>query len=317
MMPPPKPPAPPVKPETVTITYRNGPKLQVPRGTTVLAASHAAGVPHAAVCGGRGRCSTCRVRVLESGAPLPPADQAERAALQGLEEAGEVRLACRLRVQSDITVERLLPPGTKASSPDTVGRLTSLSVMFIDLRDFSRLAGRMHPFDVVFLLNRFFEGVDEAVSQAGGTVDKLMGDGAMALFGIGASPRQGARQAVCAARALSRFLISLNQELAAEWGEPLRMGIGIHCGEAIVGRIGSQRSARVTAIGDIVNVASRLEGLTKRWQAQLVLSEAVAIHVEEACADLPRVQTELPNYDGSLSLRIAGDASQFPPIAPD
>ena len=128
---------------------------------------------------------------------------------------------------------------------------------------------------MVFVLNRYFEAMGEAIEGTGGYVDKFIGDGIMALFGVSGSKKQAASQALMAAYAMNQRLDALNNELGADLNEPLRMGIGIHLGPAIVGEMGYGRSTALTAIGDTVNVASRLESSSKEFAAQLVVSAAV------------------------------------------
>lgn len=311
-----------VQPPWVRVSYPKakdgGVSLLVPPGTSVLAASLTAGVGHASVCGGRGRCSACRVRVLAGGEQQPPPDPAELATLRPLlARDPSLRLACRLKPRSDIAVEPVMCPGQNERSPDLAGRMTVLTVMFVDLRGFSRMAAHRHPYDVVFTLNRYFDLVATAVAAAGGRVDKFIGDGVMALFGIDQDERTGSVNAVQAARSLALSLRGLNRELAAELSEPLRVGIGLHCGAAILGRFGwglDGHEAPETAIGDVVNIASRLEGLSKRFACQLVMSENVAVSLGDDRLAYPLQDVEIPNHDGLISVRAVADAGELPPI---
>ncbi|HVI50301.1 MAG TPA: adenylate/guanylate cyclase domain-containing protein [Candidatus Sulfotelmatobacter sp.] len=306
-------------PSWVWVRYPEAPggeaRVLVPAGTSVLAASLTAGIPHAAVCGGRGRCSSCRVKVLEGAENQPPPDPGELATLRPLlARDPSVRLACRLRLQADIAVAPQMPKDVSDCSPDLAGRLVDLTVMFVDLRGYSRMAARMHPFDVVFTLNRYFELVVTAVEQAGGRVDKFIGDGVMAVFGLAAGAQEAGRMALQAAWSLSRMLPHLNEELSAELAEPLRIGIGLHSGPAIWGRFGwggEGQRPQETAIGDVVNIASRLEGMTKTLSCQLVMSETVALSLGEERKRFPRLETGLPNYEGEIAVYQVADAADL------
>lgn len=134
------------------------------------------------------------------------------------------------------------------------------------------------PYDVVFVLNQYLGQMSDAISDAGGYVDKFIGDGIMAIFGMDRSPEQGARDALAAAQAMSGVLLALNKSLAADLDKPLSIGIGIHSGPAILGRIGvssaSGAAQRITALGDTVNTASRLESACKDLRCQLVVSRS-------------------------------------------
>ena len=261
------------------LAYPGSLRREVPAGVTLLEASRIGRVPHASVCGGRARCSTCRVQVAGPSAHRLPAPAAEEArVLARLRLPPQVRLACQVvPPPGDYLVTPLLPAGTQPrdayrGSTLMLGAERQLAVMFVDLRGFTSFAERRLPYDVVFVLNRYFACVGEAIEAAGGRVDKFIGDGVMALFGLDAPPEVAARQALDAARGVVQALETLNIALGAEVDPPLRIGIGLHLGPAIVGELGHGRAIGLTAIGDTVNTASRLEGVCKDQAAQLVVS---------------------------------------------
>ncbi|MCC7046607.1 MAG: adenylate/guanylate cyclase domain-containing protein [Alphaproteobacteria bacterium] len=301
----------------VRVTFPDRRMVEIAPGATILDASRQGGVPHAEVCGGRGRCSTCRVRVSRGLDGLPPPSDAERRVLERISAAPNVRLACQTRPASDVTVMPLLPPSATArdglAQPAHMpGQEREIAILFADLRAFTRLSEHKLPYDVVFLLNRYFSAMGGAVEKAGGRVDKFIGDGVMALFGVGTAPAEACRQALAAARAMAEQLDQLNQTLAHDLDEPLQIGIGLHVGPAIVGEMGYGSAVGVTAIGDAVNTASRLEGLTKKYRAQLVLSEAVA---ERAGADLARFERHEIAVRGrqeTLAIRVVREAKELP-----
>jgi adenylate cyclase len=176
---------------------------------------------------------------------------------------------------------RLLPAGAEAADgfarPGYLqGQEMEIAILFADLRAFTKLAEKKLPYDVVFLLNRYFDCMGTAVTESGGHLDKFIGDGVMALFGIEDGPEAGCRAALAAARQMGLRLEELNRALVHDLDEPLRIGIGIHCGPAIVGMMGYGAATSVTAIGDSVNTASRLETQTKEYSAQLVVSQSTA-----------------------------------------
>ncbi len=279
------------------LSYPQGQRLAVRRGVTVLEASRQFGIPHAAVCGGRGRCSTCRIRVGSGADALPEPSEAEQRVLRRVSAPPGVRLACQVQVVGSLEVTPLLPP---ASSPATLGSdrpeghgtERELVVLFSDIRSFTNFAEHRLPYDVVFVLNQYFKAMSEQVEANGGHVDKFIGDGLMALFGLNTDRDTACRQAVAAVKGMSEQLQVLNRDLENELREPLRIGIGLHVGPVIVGRIGHGVAANLTAIGDTVNVASRLEPLSKQFRAEAVISNEVAI---AAGVDLAGYEaTELP-----------------------
>jgi adenylate cyclase len=149
-------------------------------------------------------------------------------------------------------------------------------VLFSDVRGFTTLSEGRRPEEIVAILNRYFQRMVPAIHAHGGTLDSYMGDGIMAHFGHPASLREPCAAAFEASRAMLGELDTLNRELTVEGLAELRIGIGLHAGPAVVGYLGSRERHEYTAIGDTVNVASRVEGLTKEAGYPLVVTEAVA-----------------------------------------
>lgn len=298
----------------VRITYPGGREVQVPRGFSVLEASRFAGIPHASVCGGRGRCSTCRIRVTEGLLKQALPSAAEQRVLQRVGAPPNVRLACQLKPAADLAVTPLVPANAQASDgyaqPSYLaGQERTIAVLFADLRTFTGIAEQKLPYDLVFLLNSYFESVGESITRAGGTVDKFIGDGVMALFGVESGSARGCREALAAAMGMVEQIKALSQALAEELTEPLKIGVGIHCGPAVVGRMGYGPSIHLTAIGDTVNVASRLQDLTKEFACQLVISEEVARQAGLNVRGLPRHEITVRNRREALAIFVIEDVA--------
>jgi adenylate cyclase len=150
----------------------------------------------------------------------------------------------------------------------------TITVLFADIRGFTRISEHAKPEKVVHLLNKYFSAMTDIIFAHGGTLDKYLGDGLMALFGAPTATPQDATNALDAAVAMQRRVISINEELRAEGFNEIGIGIGLHTGEAVVGYIGSERRSEYTAIGDTVNTASRLESNSKG--GQILMSDATA-----------------------------------------
>ena len=304
----------------IRVVYPGGRTVVVPHGFTILETSRFGGVPHVSVCGGRGRCSTCRVRIEHGADTLAPPAEAEMRVLRRVAAAPGVRLACQARPRGDVGVVPLIAPGLRhdgalQASDTEAGREQELAVLFADLRGFTTIAERKLPYDVVYLLNRYFEAVGGAVREAGGVANQFTGDGVMALFGIGASPEDGCRAALRGAAGMVASLEALSQSLSAELPAPLRLGIGIHVGPAVVGRMGFAEAAYLTAVGDTVHVAARLEQLTKRYGCELIISEAVALRAGVDASAQRREELTLRNRVAPLAIRIIENARAFAPSA--
>ena len=302
---------------SVRITYPGARVVSVPIGFSVLEASRQARIPHASVCGGRGRCSTCRVRILSGSGPLPPPGPTEARVLARLNATPDVRLACQLRPGHDLSVVPLIPPSEEpvellAHPGIMAGREREVCVLFADLRGFTKIAEKRLPYDVVFLLNRYFEAVGGAIEAAGGIPNQFIGDGVMALFGVHGTPEDGARDALAAARGMHRAIAELSADLHEALPAPLRLGIGLHCGPAVVGHMGRGFATYLTAVGDTVNTASRLQDQTKEFACELIISDQVA---ERAGLDISAFQREeitVRNRSAPIVVWIIKDVASLP-----
>jgi adenylate cyclase len=299
------------------MTYPSGRVVQIVRGVSVLEASRMAGIPHASVCGGRGRCSTCRIKIEGAKEEIPPAASEEVKVLRRVGAAPDVRLACQLRPHGDLRVTPLLPATAQARDgfrrPGYLqGAEREIAIMFADLRSFTQLSEQKLPYDLVFLLNRYFAEMGHAVEAAGGRIDKFIGDGVMALFGLDTGVEAGCREALAAARDMAERMEILNRALVHDISEPLRIGIGIHTGPAIVGEMGYGTAVSITAVGDSVNTASRIESLTKTYACQLVVSEAVVLRAGIDLADAPRHEIEIRGRVERLVVRTFTSARDLP-----
>ena len=280
---------------TISLSYGNGRIVRVPKGLSVLEASLRNDIPHASVCGGRARCSTCRIRVIGDCSSLPEPSKREAFVLNRVGAGADpsIRLACQLRPETDIAFFQIfLPQITAANLPTTsvarIGLECYLVSMFVDMRGSTKLAEQRLPFDTVFIVNRFLGAVSQAVIECGGQPNQFLGDGQLALFGLRTNPKTACGQALKAAAMIASNIAELNQFLNHDLREPIRFGIGIHGGEVIVGDIGYQDHMVFTALGDAVNVASRLQDMTKSFECEVVLSDDVRKMAGIPVAALPQ-----------------------------
>ena len=298
----------------INLSYGNGRTVRVPKGLSVLEASLRYNVPHASVCGGRARCSTCRIRVIGDCSTLPVPSPREAFVLDRVGASDpSIRLACQLRPESDLSFFQLFMPhamsaNAHAAHPHRIGQERYLVSMFVDMRGSTKLAEKQLPFDTVFIVNRFLGAVSQAVIDCGGQPNQFVGDGQLALFGLAASPQIACRQALRAAAMISVNVDELNQFLSHDLREPIRFGIGIHGGEVIIGDIGYRDHMVFTALGDAVNVAARLQDMTKSLGCEVIASEEVRITAGLADDALPQQEVAIRGRSEPMIIHVIGDA---------
>ena len=296
-----------------TVSYPHR-QVRVPKGLSILEASLRFRIPHASVCGGRARCSTCRVRIVSdrSKLPRPSGREAFVLARVGVGADPSIRLACQLRPQSDIAVIPVLQPNIDAGFVRSkqrmhIGEERYVVSMFVDMRGSTKLSERRLPFDVVFLINQFVEAISQAITEAGGQPNQFVGDGVFALFGLDVDRATACRQALRTAALIASNVAYLNHRFATEVRDPIQYGIGIHAGEAIVGDIGFRGRTVFTALGDSVNVAARLQDMTKNLNCLLIMSEEVCKIAGLSADVLTRREIQIRGHDEPMTVRVVED----------
>ncbi len=296
------------EPEMALITYENEGAIEEPDlSLPLLQISLKHGIPHQHACGGQARCSTCRIRVLENLENLLPRNPAELRLANKKHFDDSIRLACQTRVLGPVKIQRLVLDeqdiGLAMGADASDARLRSAAVLFSDLRNFTSFSEAHLPYDTVHILNRYFFSMGDAILRNGGYIDKYMGDGIMALFGLSEDdPERVCRQAVRAGLQMLEALKKLNRYLLDQFSVEFTMGIGIHYGEVIVGHTGHPKKKQFTAIGDTVNVASRMETATKEFHAHLFVSDAVRRQLGDCLSIGRTLDTRLRGKSGSQSL---------------
>ena len=249
--------------------------VHVPRGWSVLEASRSHGIAHLSVCGGRARCSTCRVRVLGPVEHTGVPGRDEQRTLERVRAPGDVRLACQLRPTGDLEVTPLFAPPAHGGRPAPVssfGRERDVAILFVDLRRWSGLSERQWPFDLAYVLDRYFATVGAAVRESGGVPNQFIGDSVMAIFGLESDLPTACRQALHATELIGQRMDAWSESFEAQFAQRLDFGMGLHAGRAAVGEVGYLDTTTFTAIGEVVNTASRLQDHAKAASSRLVVS---------------------------------------------
>lgn len=250
------------------------------RPQTLLDISRTHGIPHFHECGGRGRCTTCRVAVVEGEMHLSPRTNRERALARARGWGDRIRLACQTEARGDVAIKRLFHP----TDDDVRPRATERSVVALvcDIRSFTHIADKQLPFDVVHILNQYFEGICEPFLAHGGYIDKYMGDGLLGFFGIDRNDDDVPATAVRSALEMTERAKRMRGEFAAYYQVELSIGIALHYGTVILGEVGHHSKRQLTAIGDVVNVASKIEKRNKALGTEILATEELFRLVEDA-----------------------------------
>ena len=250
-----------------------------------------AGVPIAHLCGGRGRCSTCRVRIVEGQAALSDRTPEEAALATRLDFPDEVRLACQTEAAGSVRLWRLVLDRIDVEMASQLGKghyvgpvgreIEEAAVMFTDVAGFTAMSEALPPYDVVHILNRFFARASEAIETHGGRVDNYIGDGVLCVFGIDEQP-EPALSAVRAGLAMLDIASDMNEYVNMIYGHEFRVRVGVGLGEVIFGLMGGEASARETVIGDVVNVASRIEAANKETGTNMLVTDDIRVRTHHS-----------------------------------
>lgn len=292
--------------------YKGATIADAQEGQTLLDISIRHRIPHFHQCGGRGRCTTCRVQILDGISKVSPRNALEERVSEKRGWDEFTRLACQTKVHGDVLVRLLIdnPQDIIVLDVDELhglgpgeGKEVDVAILFSDVRNFTTFAEANLPYDVVHLLNRHFTAVTEPVLNNNGFVDKYIGDGILAVFGTrNEAPATTCRNAVRAALLMQDAVARLGPEFENTFGMKLRIGVGVHYGTVILGRLGHPGKRQVTIIGDAVNLASRIEGMTKELDAPVLLSDSVVAHLQGALAIRPVAETQLKGREARSTL---------------
>ena len=225
-------------------------------------------------------------------------------------------LPCQLRPVHNLSISPILGGdniGLRAQPTEqqAAGRERHIAVLFCDLRDFTLLAQKQLPSTRSSLLNRYFETIGEAVEESGGVIDKFIGDGALALFGLNNRIEDACAQALTANGAHRQGHRCAQPQFPERTRQTLRIAMGMHAGPAIIGQIGYGKASALTAVGDTINAASRLEGFAKEYDAQLAVSADVVRYAGLKVDDRESYNISIRGRTGTLETLIVYDAAEI------
>ena len=281
--------------------------FEVESGESILQTAARNGIPHVNACGGEGKCTTCRLLILEGIENCSPETEKEIALKEKAHTTDEFRLACQTTITGDVTVRRLvlnkedIESVSERSVSGRLGETKTIAILFSDIRGFTPFSEKLTPYDVVFILNRYFNRMVKAVESNHGTVDNYIGDGMVAIFGLHDEP-DPAQHAVRSALEMCAEMDDMKPYLKTMYGKDFDIGVGIHWGEAVVGDIGAGKSKRLTAIGDAMNFASRVESANKQFQSRVLISEETHDEIKDSLVIKDFMRTNLPGIEGRVTL---------------
>jgi adenylate cyclase len=283
--------------------------VDVERNSTVLDAAQQHNIPLTSICGGNARCTTCRIVITSGADNTQPLTEKEQNVSNQLGFEPMIRLACQTHVCGDIDVRRLVLDkddisltefACKKSQSLSVGVEHSVSILFADIRGFTSFSEKQLPYDVIHMLNRYFRIMGKVINDNNGAIHNYMGDGLMALFGVD-SENNGEEDSVRAGLQMLEAMDDLNPYLLNVYDHELEIGIGIHCGDVVIGNVKDCGNSKMV-IGDAVNLASRIESENKRTGTNLLVSEAIHASIKQNSKIGTQCSVELKGKTGKYNI---------------
>jgi len=252
-------------------------------GTTILEAIMKANIDHIHVCGGNARCTTCRVYIMDGLSNCLPRNEQEKLLAEKLGFPDNIRLSCQTRIIGNITIRRpvvdeldieIVLKQFDDASGTKLGQEKNLAILFTDIENYTEFAEALPPYDVVHVLNRYYQTMNRIIEQHKGVISDVAGDGILALFGALGDSQNPVLSAIHAVRAMNTSLTQFNGYLSRMYGRTFGIRAGINLGKVIVGKFDTGMMSKISAIGDAVNFASRIETANKDFGTKLLISQS-------------------------------------------
>lgn len=279
-------------------------------GMSLLEAAVKNRIPHMQECGGNGRCTTCRVKILEGLQNVAPRNGLESRMAKRRGWDPSVRLACQTKISGPVRLERQIKTFSEISRLQEEmiragkGEEKQLAILFCDMRNFTPFVEGNMAYDVVHILNRFFSALGEPILMNNGLIYQYVGDEIVGVFGLDSSDNmQNCLAAMRAALGMKAALEVLNKDIKKEFGIQLEVGIGVHFGPVIVGKVGHPSHQQFGIIGDAANVASRVQSANKDLQTTILATDNFLCQLPRGTARVGKAQ--------KLHLKGKGAATQL------
>jgi len=308
------------KNEKFLVEFVNEKKFFVLKNQSILQASLAAGIPHFHACGGKAKCSTCRVLVLEGGESLTGSNQKEKILKNKMQLSPQVRLACQTNITSGpVKMKRIIQDETDidlyidrkgTKSGQQMGKEAELILFFLDIRNFTRFVETHLPFDVIHIIRKLFSVFQNHIEANGGKIIETAGDGLYAVFGSGTDNMKQADRAVGTAYSIFSALEKMNRDyFVYHFNQQIDIGIGMHVGKVVSGSIRLGDAEHTIVMGYPVNVASRLQDATKTLNNNFIVS-ASFYHLLQQPPMAPFRSIRVKGISKALRVFLMGKAYQ-------
>lgn len=277
--------------------------------STILEATLAAHINHAHACGGQAKCSTCRVSIVKGIENCSSRSNAEQQIAEKLNFPMEIRLACQTHITGDVSIRRMVADKLdmdiineqfSEDSKIALGSQQKLTIVFIDIINYTALAEKFPPYDIVHVLNRYYRIMNTIIQDNKGIISDVAGDGILAVFGIDNEGHNSVLDAIHAIEGMRKNLELFNVYLKENFNIQFGIRAGVHYGNVIVGPFDTGAMKKLAVIGDNVNYASRIEAANKKFDTKLLLSEEA----------YQKIKKEYPNYN-SFSTTLKGKTGQY------
>ncbi|KGF72728.1 adenylate cyclase [Neosynechococcus sphagnicola sy1] len=263
--------------------------VEIDPSETILEALLNADIPHTHVCGGHAYCSTCRVMILKGIENCSPTTTAERTLARKLEFPFHIRLACQTRVTGDVSIRRMVIDNEDIDIVDaqlstgSIGTQKTVAVLFASIRGATNFDEVNFPYDMIYILSRYFHSMNQVVNRYGGVINNYMGIWCLAIFGL-EDTDQPVQRAVWSGLEMLRAIRELNDYLKQLSYQPLQLTLGVHYGPAVIVPVDPSRPSLITAAGNAVNLVSRIEAANREVGSQLLVSEAAYAQIQAEAA---------------------------------
>lgn len=257
--------------------------------STILEASLKAKINHVHVCGGNARCSTCRVYIVDGLSNCLPRNEKEKQVAEKLRFPQNIRLACQTKISGNIAIRRpvvddldreIILKQFGDGSGTKLGQEKDLAILFTDIENYTQFAEAFPAYDVVHVLNRYYQTMNEIIVHHKGIISDVAGDGILALFGVMEDSKNPVLDAINATHGMNTALVQFNEYLNQMYDRSFRIRAGINFGKVIVGNFDTGMMSKISAIGDEVNLASRIETANKNFGTQLLISQSAFEEVQ-------------------------------------